>query len=79
LSEKHKLRVFGYRVVRKILVYKREGVTGEWRKLHNDELNGSVYPTKYYSGDQVKKNKFGGELPRVGGGENCAQDFYRKI
>ena len=39
LREKHRLRVFENRVLRRIFWHKRDGVTGEWRKLHNDELN----------------------------------------
>jgi len=39
LREEHRLRVFQNRVQRKIFVPKREEVTGEWRKLHNEELN----------------------------------------
>jgi hypothetical protein len=31
--------VFENRVIRKILEPKRDEVTGEWRKLHNEELN----------------------------------------
>jgi hypothetical protein len=33
LREKHRLRVFEYRVLRKIFGPKRDEVTGEWRKL----------------------------------------------
>ena len=39
LREKRRLRVFENRVLRKIFVPKRDGVTKEWRKLHNEELN----------------------------------------
>ena len=39
LREEHKLRVFENRVLRRIFGPKRDGVTGQWRKLHNDELN----------------------------------------
>ena len=39
LMEEHRLRVFENRVLRGISVPKRDGVTGEWRKLHNEELN----------------------------------------
>jgi len=31
--------VFKNRVLRKIFWSKRDKVTGEWRKLHNEELN----------------------------------------
>jgi len=33
------MRVFANRVLRVIFVPKRGEVTGEWRKLHNEELN----------------------------------------
>jgi hypothetical protein len=38
LREEHRLRVFENRVLRRILGPKRDEVTGEWRKLHNEEL-----------------------------------------
>ena len=39
LREEHRLRVFENRVLRRIFGPKRDGVTGEWKKLHNEELN----------------------------------------
>ena len=39
MGEEHRLRVFENRVLRRIFRPKRDGVTGEWRKLHNEELN----------------------------------------
>ena len=39
LREKRRLRVFEERVLRRIFGPKRDEVTGEWRKLHNEELN----------------------------------------
>jgi hypothetical protein len=38
LREEHRLRVFENRVLRMIFGPKRDEVTGEWRKLHNEEL-----------------------------------------
>jgi hypothetical protein len=35
---KYGLRVFEYRVLRRIFGPKRDEITGEWRKLHNEEL-----------------------------------------
>jgi hypothetical protein len=37
--EEHRLRVFENRVLSRMFVPKRDKVTGEWRKLHNGELN----------------------------------------
>jgi hypothetical protein len=39
LREEHRLRAFGKRVLRRIFGRKRDAVTGEWRKLHNEELH----------------------------------------
>ena len=39
LREEHRLRVFENRVLRRIFGPKRDGITGERRKLHNVELN----------------------------------------
>jgi len=39
LREEHRLRVFENRVLRRIFGPKRVEVTGEWTKLHNEELN----------------------------------------
>ena len=38
LREEPGLRVFENRVLRKVFGPRRDGVTGEWRKLHNEEL-----------------------------------------
>jgi hypothetical protein len=38
LREEHRLRVFENRVLRRIFGPKKDEVTGEWRKLHNEEL-----------------------------------------
>jgi len=39
LREELRLRVFENRVLRRVFGPKRDEVTGEWRKLHNEELN----------------------------------------
>jgi hypothetical protein len=39
LREEHRLRVFENRVLRRIFGPKRDEMTGEWRKLHNEELH----------------------------------------
>jgi hypothetical protein len=38
LREEHRLKVFENRVLRRIFGPKRDEVTGEWRKLHKEEL-----------------------------------------
>ena len=40
MREERRLRVFENRVLRRILGPKRDEVTGEWKKLHNEEFYG---------------------------------------
>jgi hypothetical protein len=39
LREERRLRVFEYWVLRRVFGPKRDEITREWRKLHNEELN----------------------------------------
>jgi len=43
LREEHRLTVFKNRVLRKIFGPKTDEVTGEWDRLHNEELNDLHY------------------------------------
>ena len=67
LREERRLRVFENRVLRRVFRPKRDEVTGEWGKLHNEEL------TQYCAGGKIEKNEMGGALGTYGGGERCAQ------
>ena len=42
LREERRLRVFENRVLRRVFGPKRDEVTGEWRKLHSEELNDQI-------------------------------------
>ena len=46
MREEYRLRVLENRVLRRIFGSKRDEVTGEWRKVHNEELNDLL--TRYY-------------------------------
>jgi hypothetical protein len=52
LREEHWLRVLGNRVLKKIFGPKKDEVTGEWRKLHNEELH-----NLYSSSDIIRQIK----------------------
>jgi hypothetical protein len=39
LREEGKLEIFENRVLKRIFRPNRDEVTGEWRKLHNEEIN----------------------------------------
>jgi len=69
LREELRVMVFRNRVLRRIFGPNRDEVTGEWRKLHNEELYDLYYFTKY-SGDQIEK-EVGGACGRHGKHERC--------
>ena len=52
--------MFENRVLRRIFGPKRDEVTGDWRKLHNEELNDLYCSLNIFSGDVFVKNKTGG-------------------
>jgi len=60
LREERRLRVFENRALRRIFEPRRDEVTGEWRKLHNEELRRSVLFTQYCSGEKIEKYEMGG-------------------
>jgi hypothetical protein len=37
LGQEHTVRVFENRMLRKIFGHKRDEITGEWRRLHNEK------------------------------------------
>ena len=53
LWEEHRLRAFENRALRRIFGPKRDEVTGEWRKLHNEEINDSYSSPNIVRGDQI--------------------------
>jgi hypothetical protein len=72
LREEHKLRVLENRVLRKIFEPKKDEVTGQWRRLHNEEL---CYHTKYYSGVKTNDSEINRASGMYGGQEMCIRDF----
>ena len=62
LRKERRLRVFENRVLRRVFGPKRDEVTGEWRKLHNEEL------TQYCAGGKIETNEMGRACGAYGGG-----------
>ena len=66
--------MFESRVLRRIFGPKRDEVTREWKKLHNEELNDPYSSPHIFSGDQMEKNEIDGACNTCGG-ERCIQGF----
>jgi len=66
--------VFENRVLRKLFGPRKDEVTGECRKLHNEELS-DLYSSANYSDDQIEKNDMGGSSSTYGGEERCTQGY----
>jgi hypothetical protein len=66
LREEHKLRVVENRMLRRIFGPKRDGVTGRWTKLHNEELH------NFYSSPSIiriiksRRMRWVGHMARMG-------------
>ena len=70
------MTVFENMLLRRIFGSRRDKVTREWRKIHNEELNVlNVLLTKYCSGDEIGKNGVGGEFCARGEEERPIQGF----
>jgi hypothetical protein len=52
---------------------KRDEVTGDWRKLHNEELSDLLLLIQYCAVGQIEKNEMGVACGTYGGGERCVQ------
>jgi hypothetical protein len=69
LREEHRLGVFENRMLRRIFGPKRDEVTGEWRKLHNEEL------LDLHSSPSIirimKARRWAGHLARMGERRNA--------
>ena len=63
------VRVFENRVLRRIFVPKRDKVTGEWRKLHNEELNDLYSSTYIVRVIKSRKIRWVGHVASMGRGE----------
>ena len=69
LREERRLRVFENRVLRRIFGPKRDGVTGEWRKLHNEELNDLYCSVNIVRVIKWRRLRWAAHVARMGGGE----------
>jgi hypothetical protein len=66
LREERRLRVYENRVLRKIFEPKRDHVTEEWRKLHNEELSDLHSSLNIFRVITWRRNRLAGNVARVG-------------
>ena len=65
-TEKRRLRVFENRVLRKIFGPRRDEVTGEWRKLLNEELNDLYSSPNIVRVNNSRRMRWTGHVARMG-------------
>jgi hypothetical protein len=66
LREEHRLRVFENRVLRRRFGPRRDEVTGEWRKLHNEELHDLYSSPSITRIMRVRMMTWAGHVARMG-------------
>jgi len=64
--EERRLRVLENRVLRRIFGAKRDEVTGEWRKLHNEELNDLYCSSNIVRVIKSRRMRWAGHVARMG-------------
>ena len=66
LREERRLRVFENWVLRRIFVPKRDELTREWRKLHNEELNDLYSSSNIFRVIKSRRMRWAGHVARMG-------------
>jgi hypothetical protein len=75
LREERRLRVFENRVLRRVSESKRDEVTGEWRKFHNEEVSDLYYLPNIVRVVKSRRMRWAGHVARMGEGRG----FHRVL
>ena len=76
--EERRLRVFENRVLRKVFGPKRDAVTGEWRKLHNEELKDLYSLPNIVRVVKSRRMRWAGHVARMGEDRGVHRVLVRK-
>jgi hypothetical protein len=77
LRKENRLRVFENRVLRRIFGPKMDEVTGEWRKLHSEELH-ILYSSPDIRQIKSRRMRWAGHVTRMEEEKNVYQGFDGK-
>jgi hypothetical protein len=78
LREEPRLRVFENRVLRRVFGLKRDKVTGEWRKLHNEELSDLYSLPSILRAVKSRRMRWAGHVARMGEGRGVRRVLVGK-
>jgi hypothetical protein len=70
--------VFENRVLRRIFVLKRDEVTGDWRKLHNEELHNLHFSPSIIRMIKSRRMRWAGHVARTGEKRNAYRILVEK-
>jgi len=76
LWEERKLSVFENMVLRRIFGPRRDEVTGEWRRLHNEKLNDLYSSPTIVRMIKSRRMRWVGHVARMGKGRGCIGSWW---
>jgi len=78
LREEGKPRVFENMVLRRIFGPRRDEVTGDWRRLHNEELNDLYSSPNIVLVIKLRRMRWAGHVARMGEERGVYRDLVGK-
>ena len=79
MREERKLRVFENRVLRRIFGPKKDEIIGDWRKLHNEELNDLYGSPNIVREIKSRRKRWVGRVAPMGRGRTYTGFWWRNL